>query len=146
MKLSGILVLVCVGTCGLFTSLLAPETAGAAFLGMAAPLVAGLATILLVERTVRTNVLALTKRMTVAFITKMVFYPAYVSVAITLLDVDRFPFTVSFTLYFVALHLTEALYFRTLIAQRTSNVAADLRVTPGGPHDRARQGKTIASS
>jgi len=50
MKLSGVLAVVCVATCGLFTTLVAPGTTGAAFLGMAAPLIVGMGTILLVEQ------------------------------------------------------------------------------------------------
>mgnify|MGYP003729738595 CR=1 FL=1 len=42
MKLSGVLAVVCVATCGLFTTLVAPGTTGAAFLGMAAPLIVGI--------------------------------------------------------------------------------------------------------
>jgi hypothetical protein len=117
MKLSGVLVVVCVATCGLFTALIAPDTASAAFLGMAAPLVVGLATILMVEQTARSDMRELTGRMTIAFVGKMVFYALYVSLAIGLLGVDPMPFTISFTLYFVALQFTEALYFKSLFAR-----------------------------
>ena len=117
MKLSGILVVVCVATCGLFTALIAPDNTSAAFIGMAAPLVVGLATVLMVEQTTRTDIRTLTRRMTIAFLGKMVFYALYVSLAIELLGVDPIPFTVSFTLYFVALQFTEALYFKSLFAR-----------------------------
>ena len=125
MKLSGVLVAVCIATCGLFTALLAPDAASAAFLGMAAPLVVGLATILLVEHTARTDIRRLTGRMTIAFVAKMVFYAVYVSVVIGVLGIDPLPFTISFTLYFAALHLTEALHFRTLFAKTTANAGVN---------------------
>ena len=117
MKLSSILVAVCVTSCGLGTVVLAPGAAAAAFLGMAAPLLVGVATIVLVDQTARTDILRLTARMTKAFIAKMVFYPVYVLVVISVLAIDPVPFAISFTLYFVALQITEALYFKTLFAK-----------------------------
>jgi hypothetical protein len=119
MKLSGVLAVVCVATCGLFTTLVAPGTTGAAFLSV------GMGTILLVEQTTRANIQALTSRMTIAFVAKMVFYATYVSVAIALLGIDPVPFTISFTFYFVALQITEALYFKTLFARTSANTAVN---------------------
>ena len=109
-------------TCGAVAAL-APETAAPAFLGMAAPLVVGLATIRLVERTVRTDVSRLTARMAAAFAVKLVFYAAYVSVVIGLIQVELAPFTLSFTLYFVALQIAEALYFRTLLVNADAHAS-----------------------
>ena len=126
MKLSAALAAACVLTCGA-AAVLAPEAAGAAFLGMAAPLVAGLATVQLVERTVRTDVNRLTARMTAAFAAKVVFYAAYVSVAVWWLQAEAVPFTVSFTIYFVTLHITEALYFKTLLVNAGAGASGDNR-------------------
>ena len=117
MKLSWILVAVCVASSGLCAVVLEPATAAAAFLGMAAPLAVGVATIQLVDQTARTDILRLTARMTQAFIAKMVFYPAYVLVVISVLAIDPVSFSISFTLYFVALQITEALYFKTVFAK-----------------------------
>ena len=114
MKLSAALAAACVLTWGAAAAL-APEAATPALLGMAAPLVVGLATIRLVERTVRADVTRLTARMAAAFAVKLVFYAVYVSVVVGLLRVAPVPFTLSFTFYFVALQITEALYFRTLL-------------------------------
>ncbi len=124
MRLSAALAAACVLTCGAAAAL-APQAAAAAFLGMAAPLAAGLATIQLVERTVRTDVNRLTARMTAAFAAKMVFYAAYVSVAVWGLRVEPVPFTVSFTVYFVTLHIIEALYFRTLLVNAGARASGD---------------------
>ena len=118
MKLSAALSAACVLTCGA-AAVMAPDAAGAAFLGMAAPLAAGLATIRLVERTVRTDVTRPTARMTAAF------DAAYVVVVIWWLRVEPVPFTLSFTVYFVTLHLTEALYFRTLLVNADGRPAGD---------------------
>ena len=125
MKLWGVLVLVSVSTCGLWTTLIAPAHTLPAFLGMLAPLVVGLGTILLGEQTTRTNMLALTSRLTIAFIVKMVFYAAYVSVAIAVLGVDPMAFVISFTIYFVSLQIIEAVYLKTLLARTSTPSAID---------------------
>ncbi|MCY4510937.1 MAG: hypothetical protein OXG35_28845 [Acidobacteria bacterium] len=123
MKLSAALAAACVLSWGAAAAL-APEAAAAAFLGMAAPLVVGLATIRLVERTVRADVTRLTARMAAAFAVKLVFYAVYVSVVVGLLRVDPVPFTLSFTFYFVALQIAEALYFRTLLVNASATPSA----------------------
>lgn len=114
MRLSAALAAACVLTCGAAAAL-APESAAPAFLGMAAPLAVGLATIRLVERTVRSDVTRLTARMAAAFAVKLVFYAAYVAIVIGWLQVAPVPFTLSFALYFAALQVAEGLYFRTLL-------------------------------
>ena len=125
MKLTWTLVAVCVTSCGLGAVVLAPGAAAAVLFGMAAPLVVGVATIALVDQTARTDILQLTARMTKAFITKMVFYPVYVVVVIKVLAIDPVPFAISFTVYFVALQITEALYFKALSAKTASLTTAN---------------------
>ena len=123
MRLSAALAAACVLTCGAAAAV-APQAAAAAFLGMGAPLVVGLATIRLVERTVHADVTRLTARMAAAFAVKLVFYAVYVSVVIGLLRVEPVPFTLSFTFYFVALQIAEALYFRTLLVNASATPSA----------------------
>ncbi len=123
MKLSAALAAACVLTWGAAAAL-APEATTPALLGMAAPLAVGLATIRLVERTVRADVTRLTARMAAAFAVKLVFYAVYVSVVVGLLRVEPVPFTLSFTFYFVALQVSEALYFRTLLVNAGATPSA----------------------
>ena len=59
--------------------------------------------------------------MTLAFAVKTLFYAAYVVVTIGLLNAAPVPFMISFTVYFIGLQFTEALYFRTLFAQTGRN-------------------------
>ena len=82
-------------------------------------------TIVMVERTTRTALSALTTRMTIAFLAKMVFYAAYVSVVIAFVTSDPFPFIISFTVYFVALQIIEAVYFKTLFTQTGASVTVN---------------------
>jgi hypothetical protein len=117
MKLSGVLVAVCVTSCGLIATLVTPDAVAAAFMGMLAPLIVGIATIVMVERTTRNEPRALTSRMTIAFLAKMLFYAAYVSVVLALVTTTPIPFMVSFTVYFVALQFTEAVHFKTLFTR-----------------------------
>ena len=123
MRLSAALAAACVLTCGAAAAA-APQAAAAAFLGMGAPLVVGLATIRLVERTVRADVTRLTARMAAAFAVKLVFYAVYVSVVVGLLGIAPVPFTLSFTFYFVGLQIAEALYFRTLLVNAGATSSA----------------------
>jgi len=87
-------------------------------LGMAGPLVAAIATWVLVERTFRSShPERLTALMMQAFAAKMVFYGAYVVIMLTALPLRKIEFVVSFTSYFIALHMTEALCMRRLFAR-----------------------------
>jgi hypothetical protein len=54
--------------------------------------------------------------MVAAFGVKMVFFGGYVAVMLRVLRLRPVPFTVSFSSYFIALHLVEALLLRRLFA------------------------------
>jgi hypothetical protein len=66
------------------------------------------------ERTYRRNPAGLTAVMIVAFGVKLVFFGLYVAGVLSVLPVRAVPFVVSFTAYFIGLHLAEALFLRTL--------------------------------
>ena len=84
--------------------------------GMAGPLVAASTTWIAVERTFRANRDRLTALFMRGFMIKMLFFGAYVVVALKLLGLPPAPFAVSFACYFVGLHMTEALLFRRLFS------------------------------
>jgi hypothetical protein len=87
-------------------------------LGMFGPLVAAIATWVMVERTFTSrHPERLTPLMIQAFAAKMVFFGVYVVVMLTALPVRPVAFVVSFTSYFIALHVTEALCMRRLFAR-----------------------------
>jgi len=67
-----------------------------------------------VERTYRKAPQKLTSLMTKALLGKMLFYGVYVSVIVGFYSFQALPFAVSFTVYFIGLHLTEALYFQAV--------------------------------
>jgi hypothetical protein len=85
-------------------------------LGMIAPLAAACVSWVLTERTYRRDPPALTGMMTAAFAAKMLFFGAYVALMVKVVGLRPMPFVVSFTAYFIALYLTEALLMRRLFA------------------------------
>ena len=84
------------------------------FLGMLIPLLVAIGTIVLVERTYRKDAQRLTALMTKAFLGKMLLYGVYVAVIVGFYSFRPVPFAISLTVYFIGLHLAEALYFQTM--------------------------------
>jgi hypothetical protein len=90
------------------------QSAAEVLLGMVAPLAAAGLSWVLTERTYKRDPQALTGLMTAAFGAKMVFFGTYVAVMLKVVGLHPLPFVVSFTGYFIALFLTEALLMRRL--------------------------------
>jgi len=84
------------------------------FTGMLGPLLVAVASWAMVEQTFRRDPARLTGVMVTAFAGKMVFFGAYVAVMLLGLSMQTLPFVVSFTAYFIGLHLFEALCLRRL--------------------------------
>ena len=82
--------------------------------GMIAPLAGAVATWVLVTRTYAKRPEQLTPLMVAAFGGKLVFFGAYVTVMLGVLSLRPLPFVISFTVYFIALHLFEALCLQRL--------------------------------
>jgi hypothetical protein len=89
--------------------------------GMLGPLLVAVVTWEMADKTFRQNPERLTARMITAFAAKLVFFGAYVAVMLLALALRPIPFVVSFTAYFIALHLAEALYLRRLFAADSRN-------------------------
>lgn len=92
------------------------QTALAALAGMLAPLVVASGTWILMARTYRRSPEGLTPLILKAFVGKMVFFGAYVAVVLSVLSIRPIPFIVSFTAYFICLHVMEAICLRRLLA------------------------------
>jgi hypothetical protein len=86
----------------------------AVWLGMLGPLVVVSATWVLTERVYRSHPERLTSMMISAFAGKLIFFGAYVGLVIGVLGVQAVPFAVSFTGYFIVLHMIEALLLKRL--------------------------------
>lgn len=83
-------------------------------LGMIAPLAGVVATWVLVARTYASRPERLTPLMVAAFGGKLVFFGVYVTVMLGVLSLRPLPFVISFTTYFIVLHLFEALCLQRL--------------------------------
>ncbi len=97
-----------------------PEVASEMALGMIAPLVVAIVTMVSIERVYRQTPKRLTALMIRAFGAKMVFFAIYVVAVLTLTASNPVPFVLSFSAYFIFLHGTEALLLRSLFAKATS--------------------------
>jgi hypothetical protein len=84
------------------------------WIGMLAPLVVVSVTWVLVERVHRTAPERLTSVMMLAFAGKLVFFGAYVGLAIGVLRLEPVLFAVSFAGYFIVLNAIEALWMKRL--------------------------------
>ena len=98
------------------TTLAGTDTGLDVLFGMVGPLAVASATWVLAGRTFTRHPERLTSVMVQAFAGKLVFFGAYVTVMLKVLSLRPVPFVVSFTTYFIALHLTEALWLRRLFA------------------------------
>jgi hypothetical protein len=87
-------------------------------LGMIAPLAAALGTWVMVVR-MSSRPQLLTSLMIGAFGAKMVFFGVYVVIMLKVLEVRPLPFIISFTCYFIGLHLFEALCLQRFFAANT---------------------------
>ena len=99
--------------------------------GMLGPLVGAFGTWVLVHSTYATRPERLTGLMIAAFMAKMVFFGVYVTVMLKALSLSPVEFVVSFTTYFIALHVTEAVLLRRLFVRgfhhdSTGDAGADL--------------------
>ena len=84
------------------------------WLGMLGPLMVVSGTWVLTERVYKANPERLTALVITAFAGKLVFFGAYFGLAIGVFGVQPAPFAVSFTSYFIALHMIEALLLKRL--------------------------------
>jgi hypothetical protein len=98
------------------TALVGRGTGVEILLGMIGPLVVVSGTWMLTKWTYARNPERLTSLMMVAFAGKLVFFGMYVAVTLSWLQVRPVPFVASFTSYFIALYLVEALCLRRLFA------------------------------
>ena len=81
----------------------------------------------------------LTQAMIAAFGGKLVFFGAYVTIVLKVLEARPLPFVISFTTYFIGLHLAEALSLQRFFAGKTPGPLRGSRPTTGSP-SRLRDG------
>ena len=109
---------ICVGIGAALAALVPGWTLVDVAAGMFGPLLAAIATWILVERGARTNPAGLTAVMMTAFFVKLVFFGVYVVVMLKGLRVAPIPFVTSFTAYFVGLYVAEGVLMHRLFSRR----------------------------
>ncbi len=87
------------------------------FAGMIGPLVTAVATWVCVVRVYAVSPERLTQVLVAGFGAKMVFFGAYVVVALRGFGLRPIPFVVSFAGFFITLHVMEALFLRRLFEE-----------------------------
>ncbi|MFQ6614332.1 MAG: hypothetical protein ACE5D1_05765, partial [Fidelibacterota bacterium] len=103
---------------GLLAALIGPLFILPGFWGMAGPLAMGILTVELVTWKLNHAPQELTGLMIRAFGMKMVFYAAYVVVILKFTALDGMTFILSFLVFFILLHILEALYFHAKFETR----------------------------
>ena len=88
---------------------------------MAGPVVVAVGSIMMMDRVSRRNPEGLTRLLIRAFVSKMVVFGLYVTLATVLMSLDVVVFVVSFTMYFVLLYLVETFYvYQLCVSNRMS--------------------------
>jgi hypothetical protein len=100
-----------------FGSRVMPELA----LGLAGPLLSAVVSWQILERTQRSAPERLTNVMIASFGVKVLLFGLYLVVMLKVLALRPMPFMLSFTGYYVALHVIEAVYLKRLLASGVSS-------------------------
>ena len=106
--------MVCVGTWGLLSAGF-PEYGKEIFLGMFLPWIISLISISKTHSVYNIDPIKLTKHMTTAMLMKMLSYGLLLIIIFTFISFNPIPFIISFTSYYLTLHLTEAFIVRSFI-------------------------------
>ena len=114
MKAVGWMITGCLLSCVLVGVVCSPEVQLEILLGMIMPLLVAGSSLVLAERAYQRDPSSLTTFMLKAFVGKTVVIGIYVVVVMAVLALEAAPFIVSFTAYFITLHLVEALCLRRL--------------------------------
>lgn len=122
MKFASKLTAFSVGSWGLISGLFFRENTYETFIGMICPLMVGIITVILVQKTYLSKPENLTKFMSGAFFIKLLIYGVYVTLIIGYFHFDAKPFIISFVGYFSVLHILEAMYFRTLFNKNQDQI------------------------
>jgi len=101
------------------TAVVGRDAAAGLLLGMLGPLAAAAATWIAVVRAHRRSPRRVTRVLVVGFAAKMVFFAAYVALALRRVADRPLPFVISFTAYLIGLYVAEGLALRRLGAGST---------------------------
>ena len=106
--------MVCVGTWGLLSAGF-PDYGKEIFLGMFLPWIISLISISKTHSVYNIDPDKLIKQRTTAMLMKMLYYGLLLIIIFTFISFNPLPFIISFTSYFLMLHLTEAYVLKSFI-------------------------------
>ena len=118
MKLTIYISMACVGTWGLLSAAL-PDYVKEIFLGMVIPWSISLISIVKTRSVYTLDPEKLIKHMTSAMLMKMLSYGLLLVIMFTFISFNPLPFIISFTGYFLALHITEAFVLRCIFKEKS---------------------------
>ncbi len=107
----------CIGTWGLIVGGM-DQYFKEIFLGMIAPLVIGILSIVYIDDVQKKSPEKVTNVMLKTFAGKMIFYGAYFIYIFTFYTFTPIPFILSFAGYFITLHICEALFLKSIFINR----------------------------
>ena len=117
MKLTIYISMVCVGTWGLLSAAF-PDYVKEIFLGMVLPWLISLISIVKTRSVYNLNPEKLIKHMTTSMLMKMMSYGLLLIIIFTFISFNPLPFIISFTGYFLTLHITEAFVLRFIFKEK----------------------------
>ena len=117
MKLIIYISMVCVGTWGLLSAAF-PDYVKEIFLGMVLPWLISLISIVKTRSVYNLNPEKLIKHMTTSMLMKMMSYGLLLIIIFTFISFNPLPFIISFTGYFLTLHITEAFVLRFIFKEK----------------------------
>jgi hypothetical protein len=88
------------------------------FLGMISPLVIGVLSIFYIDGIQKKSPEKMTNVILKMFVGKMIFYGAYFIYVFTFYTFTPVPFIISFSGYFITLHVCEALFLKSIFTNR----------------------------
>lgn len=116
-KFSIFISIFCLGTFGLLVSGM-EHYFMEIFLGMIAPLIIGIISIYLISDIQKKSPEKVTNILLKTFVGKMIFFGAYFIYIFTFYSFNPTPFIISFTGYFLTLHVSEALFLKTIFTNK----------------------------
>ncbi|MBL7014377.1 MAG: hypothetical protein ISR83_08150 [Candidatus Marinimicrobia bacterium] len=112
MKIYFYAMMICLGLYG-FIAGVKPEWSQEILLGLLAPAVVGLLTVLMFSRFKTMTVQQMAQWLMISFGIKMIIYPLYFIILFKFYSFAPYPFVFSFAGYFIGLHIVEAVVLKS---------------------------------
>ena len=112
------MILIGLGLTGLLSGTLFSAYSSEIFLGMLAPLLLSILSILWNENSFKKDSQKLTNTLIKSFMVRAVFFAVYLILIFTYYDFEQIPFIISFTSFFMIFYVVEALFLQKLIKSK----------------------------